>query len=50
MDQRRGGVLPGQPHQAAEAIQVHRDLRDHAEERGRPPHRQLLLLGQQHRR
>ena len=30
VDQWDDGVLPGQPHQAAEAIQVHRDLRDHA--------------------
>ena len=30
VDQRRGGVLPGQPHQAAETLQVHRDLCHHA--------------------
>ena len=30
VDQWGGGVLPGQPHQAAEALQVHCDLCHHA--------------------
>ena len=30
VDQRGCGILPGQPDQAAEALQVHCDLRHHA--------------------
>jgi len=48
MDQWRGGVMPGQPNQAAEAFQVYRDLRYHAEEWSWAAHCLLLLLGQLH--
>lgn len=45
-----GGALPEAADGPEQAVQVHRDLRDHAEERGRAAHVELLLLGQLDRR
>ncbi|KAL2306367.1 hypothetical protein Nmel_004285 [Mimus melanotis] len=46
MDNKRGGTNPEPAHKAGEALQVHRDLCDHAKEWCWATYSKLLFLGQ----